>query len=103
MLSSQGPALAQHLSQLNELNCSGLIKLDKIFEYKGTHYCIIESVKDMVPISEFKGSHEDLRQAFKQVVNTLKTMHGKQMYHGNLKTANILVNKNGLGEVKIVT
>lgn len=62
---------------MNELNCSELIKLDKIFEYKGTHYCIVESVKEMIPISEFKGSPEDLRKALKQVVLTLKMMHEK--------------------------
>ena len=57
----------------------------------------------MIPISEFKGSFDDIRKALSKVVNTLKTMHSNKIYHGNLKTANILVNKNGTGEVRVVT
>ena len=77
----------------------------EIFEFEGTHYCIVESTKDMVPISAaFSGrSYEDKRRALFQVMNILKTMHENEVYHGNLKTANILANKNGTGEIKVVT
>ena len=43
------------------------------------------------------------RKALSKVAKTLETMHGANMFHGNLKSENILVDRSGDGQVKVVT
>ena len=43
------------------------------------------------------------RKALSKVAKTLETMHAANIFHGNLKSENILVDQSGEGEVKVVT
>ena len=78
-MTSKGRALAQNLTQMNGLNCDGLVKCVEIYEYKGRHYCILEDVSnDMTSISQFKGTNAEKRIALYKVAKTLERLTTSQ-------------------------
>lgn len=87
MSQSKSEALAQHLTTLNGLNCSGLIHCEAIYNYKGTFYCITEATTsdDWVPLYSFKGTDDEKKAILAKVASTIKALHSKEIYHGNLK------------------
>ena len=88
---------------MKHLNCDQLLKCTEIFEWKSNLYLFFE-LMDGGAISGFISTHTNLSEVFCkwtlfQVALGLKAMHDKDILHRDIKSENVLCNKDG--DIKI--